>query len=52
MKSHNINPHSGYNMPVDEETFRNALVHANPEKYKQYENEKKMAEIRQEAEKN
>lgn len=33
MKTHNTNPHSGENQPVDEETFYHALVNANPEKF-------------------
>ena len=37
MKTHNINPHTGYNMPINEETFRHALTSASPEKFKEYE---------------
>ena len=36
MKTHNINPHTGENIPISEETFYHALVTGSPEKYASY----------------
>ena len=36
MKTYNINPHTGENMPINEETFYHALVSGSPEKYATY----------------
>lgn len=42
LKTFNINPHSGQNMPMNEETFYHALVSASPEKYALYTQEGKL----------
>ena len=33
MKTHNINPHTGFNQPMNHETYKNALMAGSPEKY-------------------